>query len=70
MYWRERRIRPGIYTDGLNVYESTFRYVEGKNGMKKLGLDLTSYLDKFPGVDGRKILQKVNASSPDVVSEF
>ena len=33
-FWRERRITPGIYTDGTTVYESVYRYRDGMNGMK------------------------------------
>ena len=30
MYWRERRLREGLYTDGKNVYEATYRYQDGR----------------------------------------
>jgi hypothetical protein len=44
-FWRERRVTPGLYTDGSTVYESVYRYRDGKNGMKpvaKLGSFLSS----------------------------
>jgi hypothetical protein len=36
MYWRERRVKPGLYTDGNNIYEASYRYRDGKNGMHAL----------------------------------
>ena len=44
-FWRERRLTPGLYTDGSTVYESVYRFRDGKNGMKpiaKLGNFLSS----------------------------
>jgi hypothetical protein len=44
-FWRERRVTPGLYTDGSTVYESVYRYRDGRNGMKpvaKLGTFLSS----------------------------
>jgi len=71
MFWRERRIRSGIYTDGQNVFESTYRYIEGRNGMTPLpGVDLSSFLDRYSDeTQKQNILEKVETSTPDVVSE-
>ena len=44
MYWRERRLRPGLYTDGQAVYESSYRYSDGRNGMYRKST-LQQYLD-------------------------
>jgi hypothetical protein len=30
MFWRERRLREGLYTDGKSVYEATYRYQDGR----------------------------------------
>lgn len=65
-YHRERRLTPGIYTDGVTVYESVYRYRDGKNGMKPLG-DLDKYLEK--GADKERIMTKLRSGVPDVVVE-
>jgi hypothetical protein len=36
MYWRERRLPSGLYTDGNMVYETSYRYRDGRNGMRRL----------------------------------
>jgi len=70
-FWRERRINPGLYTDGTTVYESVYRYRDGKNGMKpvaKLSNFLASsglgYEEKMRVVDRLK-----GGDEPDVVVE-
>lgn len=70
-FWRERRINPGLYTDGTTVYESVYRYRDGKNGMKpvaKLSNFLASkglgFEDKMRVVDRLK-----GGDAPDVVVE-
>lgn len=35
-FWRERRLSPGLYTDGNIVYEQKYRFSDGKNGMKPI----------------------------------
>lgn len=30
MYWRERRLPSGLYTDGKTVYEASYRYDDGR----------------------------------------
>jgi len=70
MYWRERRLTPGLYTDGNTVYESSYRYSDGRNGLHRV-----STFDQFlksKSVDSSKkqaILKKLENDSPDVVLE-
>jgi hypothetical protein len=70
MYWRERRLRPGMYTDGNMVYENSYRYRDGRNGMRQL-----SSFDKYLGskaIDQKQkanILQRLKQDAPDVVLE-
>jgi len=70
MYWRERRLRPGLYTDGNTVYEASYRYRDGRNGMRRL-----STFDRYlasPAIDESKkdkIKQRLKADTPDVVLE-
>lgn len=69
MYWRERRLRSGLYTDGRTVYEATYRYRDGRNGMRKLST-LERWLAKqkiFTNKD--KILKRLQTDTPDVVLE-
>lgn len=35
MKTRERRIKPGLYTDGEHVFEGSYDYLQGKNVMRK-----------------------------------
>jgi len=70
MYWRERRLPPGLYTDGSTVYESSYRYHDGRNGMHRL----TSFRDYLnsPSVPSRnkeKIVRRLAEDAPDVVLE-
>ena len=66
MYWREKRLKQGLYTDGESIYESVYRYTEGKNGMKPLdNMDLEEFLE---GKEGLK--EKILSGSPDVVLEY
>lgn len=66
-YHRERRLTPGIYTDGSTVYETVYRYRDGKNGMKPLG-SLEKYLEKGDN-DVEGILKRLAEGVPDVVIE-
>ena len=71
MYWRERRLRPGLYTDGSSVYESSYRYSDGRNGMRRVS-GFQQFLDSKSVDDGQKqkILKKLQEAEPDVVLEL
>lgn len=70
MYWRERRVRPGLYTDGNTVYEASYRYRDGRNGMHR-----TSSFQKFLASKGFSkkqkdtITKRLKEDSPDIVLE-
>ena len=70
MYWRERRLRPGLYTDGQAVYESSYRYSDGRNGMYRKST-LQQYLDsnQVPEKQKRRILERLQKDTPDLVLE-
>ena len=71
MYWRERRLRDGLYTDGLIVYESSYRYRDGRNGMHPIS-SLNQFLSS-PAVDEKQkegILKKLKMAEPDIVLEL
>lgn len=70
MYWRERRLPSGLYTDGKSVYESSYRYRDGRNGMHRVSsfaqfLKSPSFSDK----DKTKIQKRLQTDSPDIVLE-
>jgi hypothetical protein len=70
MYWRERRLRPGIYTDGQWVFETSYRYKDGRNGLRK-SITLEKFL-KSKNIDvseKRKITKRLKNDPPDVVLE-
>lgn len=70
MYWRERRLRPGLYTDGNTVYETSYRFQDGRNGMHRMS-SFEKYLSS-KAVDSKqkeKILRRLNEDTPDVVLE-
>ena len=70
-FWRERRISPGIYTDGTDVYESVYRFRDGKNGLKRTA-KLENYLDSPSLSPERKkmIIDRLKGGgTPDVVIE-
>jgi len=67
MYWRERRVRPGVFTDGATVYETAYRYKDGKNGIRALG-SLDHFLASNPE-EKDKVLKKVETGTPDLVLE-
>lgn len=70
MYWRERRLPPGLYTDGQTVYEASYRYRDGRNGMHKV-----STLDGFwnsrsvTAETKQKLQERLRSDTPDVVLE-
>ena len=71
MYWRERRLRSGLYTDGVSVYESSYRYRDGRNGMHRVsGFD--QYVSsKFVSPEQKeKILNRLKKDAPDIVLEL
>ena len=72
-FWRERRINPGLYTDGNTVYESVYRYRDGKNGMKPVA-KLSNYLSSPSTGSGieeklRAVERLKGGDAPDVVVE-
>ena len=70
-YWRERRLRPGMYTDGETVYEASYRYRDGRNGMHKVST-LKQFLSSS-AVDRKEkegIIKKLKEAAPDVVLEL
>jgi len=70
MYWRERRLPPGMYTDGSTVYEASYRYRDGRNGMHRLS-SFQEYLNSraIPSTKKEKILKRLAEDTPDVVLE-
>lgn len=70
MYWRERRLSPGLYTDGRTVFESAYDYSDGRNGMRPMS-SLDAYL-KSGGVKAEaktEVLRRLKEDGPDVVVE-
>jgi len=71
MYWRERRLRPGLYTDGANVYESSYRYSDGRNGMRRVsGFQQYISSNAVDPAQKEKIVRRLKEDSPDLVVEF
>jgi hypothetical protein len=71
MYWRERRLRSGLYTDGSNVYESSYRYRDGRNGMHRVSAFDQYLASKSVGPDQKeRILKRLKSDAPDVVLEL
>ena len=69
-FWRERRLSPGLYTDGELVYESRYRYGDGKNGMKPVSLLDSLLKSKSIRPETKKrLLQRLKEKSPDVIVE-
>ena len=71
MYWRERRIRSGLYTDGQFVYKSSYRYRDGRNGMHRVS-SLQRFLSS-KAIDAKQkegILKKLEKAEPDIVLEL
>lgn len=70
-FWRERRIEPGLYTDGDAVYESVYRYRDGRNGMKPVA-KLSSFLSSNTlGYEEKmRVAERLKGGDgPDVVVE-
>ena len=70
-YWRERRLRPGMYTDGETVFEASYRYRDGRNGMHKVST-LKQFLSSnaVPATEKESIMKKLKEAAPDVVLEL
>lgn len=70
-FWRERRISPGLYTDGSKVYETVYRYRDGKNGLKPVA-KLSDFLAS-PGLgyeEKMKVVDRLKGGDePDLVVE-
>ncbi|OEU23475.1 hypothetical protein FRACYDRAFT_205645 [Fragilariopsis cylindrus CCMP1102] len=70
-YWRERRLRDGMYTDGDNVYESSYRYRDGRNGMNRVSTFQQFLSSKSVNAkDKQRILKKLQSAAPDIVLEM
>lgn len=70
MYWRERRLRPGLYTDGNMVYEASYRYRDGRNGMHRLSSFQQFMSSKaFSQKKKSEISKRLKGDAPDVVLE-
>jgi len=70
MYWRERRLTPGLYTDGKVVYESAYRYTDGRAGMKPVSsLDAFLKSSTIKTDTKENLLMRLKEDSPDVVVE-
>lgn len=70
MFWRERRLRPGLYTDGDTVYEASYRYSDGRNGMhRKSSLDQYLNSPNVPDRQKKQLLDRLDKDSPDLVLE-
>lgn len=71
MYWRERRVQPGLYTDGVSVYESSYRYNDGRNGMYRVSA-FGQFLNSKTIKPEQKetILKRLQDDTPDVVLEL
>ena len=71
MFWRERRFpSQQLFTDGQVVYESTYRYLDGRNGMHKVS-SLSDFL-RSRAVDPKikqSLLQRLAKDVPDLVLE-
>jgi hypothetical protein len=69
-YWRERRLPPGMYTDGKTVCEASYRYRDGRNGMSRISSlqQLLSSKNVDPKVKPR-VQERLKFGAPDVVLE-
>jgi len=69
-FWRERRLPSGLYTDGSLVYESKYRYSDGKNGMKAISkLDALLRSKSVKESVKLDLLKRLEKDSPDIVIE-
>jgi len=72
LYWRQRRVFPNsAFTDGQKVYESSYHYSEGRNGVKLVSNNLEKYLDQYGEDTKERFLQKLDGKAkPDFVLEY
>jgi len=69
-FWRERRLSPGLYTDGSLVFEQKYRYADGKNGMKPISrLDALLRSKAIKNDVKIDLLKRLEKDAPDVVIE-
>lgn len=70
LYWRERRLPEGMYTDGKTVYEASYRYRDGRNGMHKIS-SFPEFLNSrsIDSSKKEKILKRLADDTPDIVLE-
>lgn len=69
-FWRERRLPSGLYTDGRLVYESSYRYTDGKNGMKPISkLDALLKSKAIKSDVKKNLLTRLKTGAPDIVIE-
>mmetsp|Transcript_6213 Transcript_6213/g.9076 ORF Transcript_6213/g.9076 Transcript_6213/m.9076 type:complete len:384 (-) Transcript_6213:47-1198(-) len=73
--YRERRVPGGIYTDGAKVYEASYDFHYGRNGMKIISNSLASFLNEttvLGAEQAEKLKQRLmlKRKSPDIVVEF
>lgn len=70
MYWRERRLPPAVYTDGTSVYETTYRYKDGRNGIRRIR-KLSQFLQdtSIDKPTKEKLLKRIQKDHPDLVVE-
>lgn len=61
------RLTPSMYTNGINVYKSVYRYRAEKNGIKLVSL-MEGYLGSLRG-DKREGVEETLRGAPDVVVE-
>jgi len=69
-FWRERRLRPGIYTDGQSVFETSYHYGEGQNGIRQIQ-ELDEFLEDktVSKATKQKAVQCMKRQKPDLVIE-
>jgi hypothetical protein len=71
MYWRERRLKAGLYTDGVSVYETSYRYSDGRNGMHRVSGFQQFLSSKSVNKEQKeRITKRLKADAPDVVLEL
>ena len=70
MYWRERRLRPGLYTDGASVYETSYRYKDGRNGIRR-SRTLSQFMQDatIDKATKSRVMKLLKRSHPDIVIE-
>lgn len=70
-YWRERRLKQGLYSDGKQVFESSYDFKNGKNGMHKVSTVEQFAKSKKVDVSVKKgLLKRFKEDSPDIVYDL